>query len=1471
MKKGLIFSLLISIIGFLGLSIFAFIPKTTFSYDKIEEFNKFESSLISELQNDDYSYTEINKNVSLSQLKEKVEPNSKNSQATIFSMEDNKILTPNQISDYCYSNNLTIRETETSYLVRNKFGLKRLIINGTLPNNHNAKKVISYDDMHILCYNTIDETKNEYTKFLQQKINVEIDNVVSTESTEFVQAQSVLNNWSEHAIDIASYSDYRTDKEIVVVVLDTGINTLHEIFKDRFVIEDKKIVGTSYYSSSYTYNKENIQLTTINGIGSNLSFEDDNGHGTHVAGIIASQTPKNVKIIPMRVINKDNSGSTTAIYGSLKKVYDVYSEKYHVACTNLSLGTPDPLDDESLSSGLNSYNKYFSDLKSKNILNIVAAGNKLGNPNDTAKILPAACGDTAIVVSALKATTNSRNEYTGMVYDSRYSNFGTSVDISAPGTSINSAWKASSNSSSTVNQTKSESGTSMATPHVSAAVAKLCLDNDFYTTSTPSYTASQIEDILFTSTLDLGDSGKDKYYGHGALRYTNLNAKTEPNKTIYHTANNATFTYDGNYHNISINVTQPTSGYTIKYSLENNGIYNITNINGLQAFKNANDSAITVYYQISAPDYITVTGSKTLKINPKDVEISISNTTSIYGNSFNTSNIKYSCSEIVNNDNLGVTLNISKINFAQAGTYDVTYDSHTNTNYNITNKTTKGSHTVQKRTATINIDDLTSTYGENFTLDQLNYSVAGLVNGDTISDITLSTNAVTGINPAGSYTINATYTENNNYSISVKNGTLTINKKSVTICVLDQTSVYGEVINLDQTKYIIPGLIRYDTIQNIVLSTTATNTLVGNYDITATYTSNNNYSVSVRKGTYSVTKRSINLESHNQTFTYGDNIILDQTKYLVKSGSFAFNDQTSVMLSSNATTNGNAGSYDINLTFNNSDNYNITLTKGKAIINKRVITIEITNSQITNQTIEYGDKLSLEENSYILKSGTILEKDKSTFKISLKSQPNPNNTESYLVSAENEDNNYYIVLENNEITVVPRKLSITIPNQYFEYGNSIDLTYTITSGSFARNDKVNDQASVKLSTTATNSSALGEYDITITFNNIDKYDLTLIKGKAVINPRQLNLEIKNQNFTYGDPINLNQLDYIIKSGSFAFNDQASVNLSTSATQNSNANEYAINVQFNNMDKYALTINNGKAIINPRPITISTPQSKVYGEENNLDNTIYTIEEGSVIDGTDLELTFTSPATKLSPVGDYEITLQSHNPNYAITIVNSYLTINPKLIEIYVSDQSGIYGDVVKLDQTQYSVDLFDLVGDSDLGIILSTDADHTNNIESYSNSANKPKPVGNYTISATTTNPNYILDVEEGTFTINKRKISIRLYDQSVPHTFNFTYNKEDYDIMSGSIVGDDNLNITLTTNATAMSFAGDYDIIATYLNENYDVTFTNATLTLEFSYVDALMILVPTAILVLVATLVLVVFIKRKNKSIPLYKKWTK
>ena len=153
----------------------------------------------------------------------------------------------------------------------------------------------------------------------------------------------------------------------------------------------------------------------------------------------------------------------------------------------------------------------------------------------------------------------------------------------------------------------------------------------------------------------------------------------------------------------------------------------------------------------------------------------------------------------------------------------------------------------------------------------------------------------------------------------------------------------------------------------------------------------------------------------------------------------------------------------------------------------------------------------------------------------------------------------------------------------------------------------------------------------------ENYSVILANNLISIVPRELTITINNQRFNYGDEIVLNQLDYTITSGSFAFNDQNSVRLTTSATRNSTVNEYDIDLTFNNMNKYDLTIVSGKAIISQKVIEISTQQSKIYGTENNLDNSNYTIISGNVVDGTDLQLNFTTTATKTSPVGDYEIT------------------------------------------------------------------------------------------------------------------------------------------------------------------------------------------------------------------------------------------
>ena len=486
---------------------------------------------------------------------------------------------------------------------------------------------------------------------------------------------------------------------------------------------------------------------------------------------------------------------------------------------------------------------------------------------------------------------------------------------------------------------------------------------------------------------------------------------------------------------------------------------------------------------------------------------------------------------------------------------------------------------------------------------------------------------------------------------------------------------------------------------------------------------------------------------------------------------------TNIALTTIATETTDAGDYDISAIYDSHINYSISINTGTLTISPRVITIIITNNQLSNQTIEYGDELKLDKDSYKIKSGTILDIDKSDFSIDITSSPNPNNPETYLVAAICSNKNYSISLENNQITIVPRKLKLSIINQTFEYGEQILLDntkYTIISGSFAYDH----ENSVRLSTTATNTSNIGNYPITLSFDNMEKYDLSITSGY--------------------------------------------VNIST------------------------------------RSITISTNQSKTYGEETELNNLNYVIEEGSIANNDNLELNLSTNATKTSTIGNYEITLISANKNYNVTLINSYLTINPKTIYITLTKQESVYGNIVEMDNTKFTMDETQLVEGSSLPITLQTNATNKSN-------------VGSYKITASTTNENYELHYTPGTFEITKRKISIRVYDQTTPHTFTLIYNTEDYDIMAGSVVNGDELNIKLQTNATALSFAGDYELIATYNNDNYDITFTDATLTLEFSYVDALMIVVPTLVVILVASIILAVLIKRKNKTNPLYKKWTK
>ena len=201
------------------------------------------------------------------------------------------------------------------------------------------------------------------------------------------------------------------------------------------------------------------------------SVEDCNGHGTHVAGTIGGTVfgvAKNVNIVPIRALDCKGSGSTETVVAGLDAVLAMGIAGPKVV--NLSLGGPaDPVLDAAVQNVIDA-----------GITVVVAAGNgdSRGNPLSACSVSPGR-QRTAITVGA---TT---------IKDKRasWSNYGSCVDLYAPGNAIWSTWL---KSAAGKWQVASLSGTSMATPHVTGAVA-------MYLQRHPNATPAQVQTAIINT------------------------------------------------------------------------------------------------------------------------------------------------------------------------------------------------------------------------------------------------------------------------------------------------------------------------------------------------------------------------------------------------------------------------------------------------------------------------------------------------------------------------------------------------------------------------------------------------------------------------------------------------------------------------------------------------------------------------------------------------------------------------------------------------------------------------------------------------------------------------------------------------------------------------------------------------------------------------------------------------------------
>ncbi len=430
------------------------------------------------------------------------------------------------------------------------------------------------------------------------------------------------------------------------------------------------------------------------------------------------------------------------------------------------------------------------------------------------------------------------------------------------------------------------------------------------------------------------------------------------------TANNQTMTYGGTVPAFMASYSGFTNGDTssVVHGLTCGATYNGRPVSSTTP---AGSYPITCS-GATAPSYYRISyAAGVLTINPAPLTITANNQATTYGHiSFGKSAASMTFTGFVNGEGpsvlgpgLTIVSNVSPT--SPVGFYTLTPAGAVDNNYAITYKS--GTLTVGRAVLTIAANNQATTYGHiSFGKSAASMTFTGFVNGDGPSvlgpGLTIVSN-VSPTSPVGSYTLTPAGAVDNNYTITYKNGTLTVGRAVLTIAANNQSTAYGHIsfdksaasmtftgfVNGDGPSVLGPGL--------TIVSNVSPTSPVGSYTLTPAGAVDNNYTITYKNGTLTVGRAVLTIAANNQSTAYG-HISFDKSAASMTFTGFVNGDGPSVLgpgltIVSNVSPTSPVGSYTLTPAGAVDNNYTITYKNGTLTVGPAALLITASSPSVT--------------------------------------------------------------------------------------------------------------------------------------------------------------------------------------------------------------------------------------------------------------------------------------------------------------------------------------------------------------------------------------------------------------------------------------------------------------------------------------------------------------------------------------------